>query len=224
MGMLCATLLVAPAANSGMKWRRRLGLANRTRTDGLTDEQAHLLALFERVDDSQDWRMFETRRETNFITQHVGDDLTPARLVQFLSNLLLEDEHRRFLHTPRHVVDTLSTLLRNERHAGPLADWLIGSLVGLARWSWFKYTTSPVSVVSQRIHAGVWLHKGYRNSAALYWPMWLEKDSRFYSPTEFWSTGKWRTGYCWTRMRIVMVIFCDCKVQSNFHVICFISL
>jgi len=67
---------------------------------------ANLLALLKRMDNSQYWRMFETCRESYFVTQHLGDGFASSRLVQLLGYFLVEHEHRRLLQ-PQHTYNVV---------------------------------------------------------------------------------------------------------------------
>ncbi len=63
-----------------------------------TAEETHdSLALLERVDHLEDLGVFEAGQVLHLLLQDLADDLLPARLVQFVSDLLLEHEARAFL-------------------------------------------------------------------------------------------------------------------------------
>ena len=57
----------------------------------------YLLALFERVEHFEDVRMSEANHRLHLGPQQVGDRLSSLRFVQFLSDLLIEDEDGHLL-------------------------------------------------------------------------------------------------------------------------------
>jgi len=67
------------------------------------------------MEEAKDAGMLEPGQHRGLPSQQLGDDLPPPRLVQLVGHSLLEEEHRRLLHTVATTTLVIATTLAEYR-------------------------------------------------------------------------------------------------------------